>query len=37
MEWSFGENRMLSTIETLIKPKRTIQYYCCCFRKQKYT
>ena len=38
MEWSFGEDRMLSTLETLIQPKRTIKYYfCCCCRKKKYT
>ena len=37
MEWSFGEDRMLSTLETLINPKRTIKYYCyCCCRKKKY-
>ena len=34
MEWSFGENRMLSTIETLLKPERTIKYYFCCFCKK---
>ena len=40
MEWSFGEDRMLSTLEILNKPKRTIKYYfcccCCCCRKKKY-
>ena len=34
MEWSFGENRMLSTMETLLKPKRTVKYYFCCFCKK---
>ena len=23
MEWSFGQDRMLSTLETLLKPERT--------------
>ena len=34
MEWSLGENRMLSVLETLVKPKRTIKYYCCCFTEK---
>lgn len=37
MEWSFGQNRMLSTLETLIKPERTKRYFCCIFSKKKYS
>ncbi len=34
MEWSHGEDRMLSVLEKLVKPERTVKYYCCCcFRK----
>lgn len=34
MEWSHGEDRMLSVLEKLVKPERTVIYYCCCcFRK----
>ena len=36
MEWSFGQDRMLSTLETLLKPERTKRYICCIFRKKKY-
>ena len=37
MEWSYGENRMLSSLESLIHPERTIKYYCCFIRRrQKY-
>ena len=35
MVWSFGEDRMLSSMESLLNPKRTVKYYCCCFRKRK--
>lgn len=34
MEWSFGQQRMLSTMETLLQPKRTVKYYFCCFCKK---
>jgi hypothetical protein len=34
MEWSHGEDRMLSVLEKLLKPERTIEYYCCCFKKR---
>ena len=37
MEWSFGENRMLSVLESLIKPERTVKYYCCCIKRKKYS
>ena len=37
MEWSFGQDRMLSTIELINKPrKKNIYYYfCCCFPSDK--
>lgn len=34
MEWSFGQDRMLSTMETLLNPKRTKRYFCCCFTRK---
>ena len=36
MEWSFGQDKMLSTLETLLKPERSKRYICCIFRKKKY-
>lgn len=33
MEWSHGEDRMISVLEKLVKPEITIKYYWCCFRK----
>ena len=35
MEWSFGKNRMISTMEKLLDPKRTVVYYCCCIRMRQ--
>jgi len=37
MEWSFGKDRMISSLESLLDPERTIQYYFCCFRKKHIT
>jgi len=31
MEWSFGQDRMLSSLEELIQPERTVKYYFYCF------
>ena len=36
MEWSFEQDKMLSTLETLLKPERTKRYICCIFKKKKY-
>ena len=33
MEWSFSQDRMLSNMESLLHPQRTVKYYCCFFRK----
>ena len=30
--WSVEENRMLSVMESLLNPKRTVKYYFCCIR-----
>lgn len=35
MEWSFGQDKMLSSMESLLYPKRTVRYYCCCFCKKR--
>lgn len=37
MEWSFGQDRMLSLLEVRDQPTRTIQYYCCCFQRRDIT
>ena len=34
MEWSFGQDRMLSSMEALLSPKRTKRYICCCFPRK---
>ena len=36
MEWSFGQDKMLSTLELLLNPERTKRYICYIFRKEKY-
>ena len=35
MDWSFGKNRMVSALERLLEPERTVVYYCCCIRKKQ--
>ena len=36
MEWSFGQDRMLSLLEVRERPTRTAKYYLCCIRKRKH-
>lgn len=36
MEWSENENRMMSSLERLLRPKKYITYYFCCCIKCKY-
>ena len=36
MEWSYSEDRMLSTLEARNRRKKK-SYLCCCFKKKKET